>query len=143
MLVAAALSLAPEMLDSGKKTPAGQPSGHSKLIEIAKHEKIILSTITLALIAASIAPASAINSKYRSQLLASGCTQITAGNGTCDIHKTKAQNAAAAAPKAKDDHAAKLRALGEDLLGEKASTASAALKAAGFTQTDAGIWLNM
>ncbi|EIP9221069.1 hypothetical protein LT875_002516 [Salmonella enterica] len=39
--------------------------------------------------------AAAISAKYRAQLERSGCTQMTDGNG-CDIHKTKAQNAAAA-----------------------------------------------
>lgn len=48
---------------------------------------------TLALVAA--APAHAISAKYREQLERSGCTQMTDGT-TCDIHKTKAENAAAA-----------------------------------------------
>lgn len=105
-------------------------------------KKLILSSITLAVItAASIAPANAINAHYRDQLIRSGCTQVNAGT-TCDIHKTKAQNAAAAKPKANDGHAARLSAMGEDLLGENASTAAAALKAAGFQQTDPGIWYN-
>lgn len=39
--------------------------------------------------------ASAISAGYRAQLERSGCTQETDGNG-CDIHKSKAQNAAAA-----------------------------------------------
>ena len=47
----------------------------------------------LALVAA--APAHAISAKYREQLERSGCTQLTDGI-TCDIHKTKAENAAAA-----------------------------------------------
>ncbi|MBD3716321.1 hypothetical protein IE979_21980 [Klebsiella pneumoniae] len=46
-----------------------------------------------ALVAA--APAHAISAKYREQLERSGCTQMTDGT-TCDIHKTKAENAAAA-----------------------------------------------
>ncbi len=53
----------------------------------------LFTTLTLALIAA--APAHAISAKYREQLERSGCTQMTDGT-TCDIHKSKAENAAAA-----------------------------------------------
>ena len=40
------------------------------------------------------APAHAINAHYRAQLERSGCTQVSDGDGTCDITKTKAENAA-------------------------------------------------
>lgn len=40
------------------------------------------------------APAYAINDKYRKQLEASGCTQVSETQG-CDIHKSKAENAKA------------------------------------------------
>lgn len=53
----------------------------------------LFTTLTTALVAA--APAHAISAKYREQLERSGCTQMTDGI-TCDIHKTKAENAAAA-----------------------------------------------
>ncbi len=53
----------------------------------------LFTTLTPALVAA--APAHAISAKYREQLERSGCTQMTDGT-TCDIHKTKAENAAAA-----------------------------------------------
>lgn len=53
----------------------------------------LFTTLTLALVAA--APAHAISTKYREQLERSGCTQMTDGI-TCDIHQTKAENAAAA-----------------------------------------------
>lgn len=53
----------------------------------------LFTTLTLALVAA--APAHAISAKYREQLERLGCTQMTDGT-TCDIHKTKAENAAAA-----------------------------------------------
>lgn len=56
-------------------------------------KKLIISALALAAIAT--APAHAINAKYREQLIRSGCTTENAGT-TCDIHKTKAQNAAAA-----------------------------------------------
>lgn len=44
--------------------------------------------------------------------------------------------------KGDDQHAAQLRAMGEDMLGSKASDAATVLKAQGFQQTDPGIWLN-
>lgn len=47
--------------------------------------------LILAITAMSAGPAYAISAKYRAQLEASGCTQMTDGM-TCDIHKTKAQN---------------------------------------------------
>ena len=42
----------------------------------------------------AVSPAHAINAHYRAQLERSGCTQMSAGNGSCDISKTKAENAA-------------------------------------------------
>ncbi|MGL4715535.1 MAG: hypothetical protein ACRCWL_06445 [Aeromonas sp.] len=48
--------------------------------------------VTLGLL--GIAPAYAINAKYAQQLERSGCTQVSEAQG-CDIHKTKAENAAA------------------------------------------------
>ena len=54
-------------------------------------KKLIISALALAAIAA--APAHAINAKYRDQLIRSGCTEVSITQG-CDIHKTKAQNAA-------------------------------------------------
>lgn len=102
-------------------------------------KKLILTTVALAILAAS--PAHAINAKYRAQLERSGCTQVTAGDGTCDIHKTKEENAKTAKPK-DNVHAAQLRAMGEDLLGTDAEEAAGVLKAHGFQQTDPGIWFN-
>ncbi|EMF0717951.1 hypothetical protein [Citrobacter sp. Marseille-Q6884] len=103
-------------------------------------KKLILSTLTLAILVT--APAHAINAKYRAQLERSGCTQITEADGTCDIHKTKAQNAATAKPKTNDAHAGQIRAMGEDMLGTKAGDAAAVMKTHGFQQTDPGIWYN-
>lgn len=103
-------------------------------------KKLIISALTLAAIAA--APAHAINAKYREQLERSGCTQVTESDGTCDIHKTKAENAKTARPKDDGEHAAQLRAMGEDMLGIKAQDAAAVLKTHGFQQTDPGIWFN-
>ncbi|TNI75983.1 hypothetical protein [Aeromonas media] len=48
--------------------------------------------VTLTLL--GMAPAHAINAKYAQQLERSGCTQVSEAQG-CDIHKTKAENAAA------------------------------------------------
>lgn len=51
--------------------------------------------VAVALFVSPIVPpkAHAISEGYRNQLIKSGCTQMTDGNG-CDIHKTKAQNMA-------------------------------------------------
>jgi len=54
-------------------------------------KKMLITLVVFAAVAAS--PAHAINEKYRAQLERSGCTQVTEADGTCDIHKTKAQNA--------------------------------------------------
>ncbi|PJD07983.1 hypothetical protein B9Q20_08905 [Enterobacter mori] len=55
--------------------------------------KAQLTVITL-LFAIAATPAHAINAHYRAQLERSGCTQISDGDGSCDITKTKAENAA-------------------------------------------------
>lgn len=102
--------------------------------------KIIMSTVVLALLATS--PAYAISAKYRAQLERSGCTQVTESDGTCDIHKTKEENAKNVKPKVDGVHAAQLRAMGEDMLGTKTEDAAAVLKNNGFQQTDPGIWFN-
>lgn len=54
-------------------------------------KKLVLSAVALSALA--IAPAHAIDAKYRAALERSGCTTENAGT-TCDVHKTKAQNAA-------------------------------------------------
>lgn len=54
-------------------------------------KKLIMIVISATMAAA---PAYAINAHYRAQLERSGCTQITDGDGSCDINKTKAENAA-------------------------------------------------
>ncbi|WP_349917631.1 hypothetical protein [Aeromonas veronii] len=62
-----------------------------------KHKQMILSlSLLLGTTLGAIAPAHAISDAYRQKLERSGCTQMTDGNG-CDIHKTRAQNHAAAA----------------------------------------------
>lgn len=51
-------------------------------------------TLLALLFSVVVTPAHAINAHYRAQLERSGCTQISAGDGSCDISKTKAENAA-------------------------------------------------
>lgn len=51
-------------------------------------------TLIAVLFTVAATPAHAINAHYRAQLTRSGCTEINANDGTCDIHKSKAQNAA-------------------------------------------------
>ncbi|EPY6886873.1 hypothetical protein ACXEGV_004659 [Klebsiella quasipneumoniae] len=55
---------------------------------------INFNTLSFALALLTIFPAHAINAKYAQQLENSGCTQVTENQG-CNIHKTKAENAAA------------------------------------------------
>ncbi|ENQ1546097.1 hypothetical protein ACEOHC_003909 [Salmonella enterica] len=57
-------------------------------------KKLITLAAVISLAFASF-NASAISAKYRAQLERSGCNEINAGH-ECDIHKTKAQNEAAA-----------------------------------------------
>lgn len=61
-----------------------------------KHKTLIVTLpLLLGTFIGTTTPAHAISAAYRQQLERSGCTQATDGNG-CDIHKTKAQNRAAA-----------------------------------------------
>ena len=46
------------------------------------------------LFTAAVMPAHAINTHYRAQLERSGCTQLSDSDGSCDMTKTKAENAA-------------------------------------------------
>ncbi|MBZ6072035.1 hypothetical protein [Aeromonas schubertii] len=52
------------------------------------------TALLLSLALMGMTPAYAISAKYRQQLEQSGCTQVTEAQG-CDIHKSKAENAAA------------------------------------------------
>ncbi|KII35562.1 MULTISPECIES: hypothetical protein [Pseudomonas] len=54
--------------------------------------RFIMPALAILILAQS--PAYAINDKYRKQLEASGCTQVSELEG-CDIHKSKAENAKA------------------------------------------------
>ncbi|HCD4761694.1 TPA: hypothetical protein NBR58_004317 [Enterobacter hormaechei] len=57
-------------------------------------KKVMMFVISTTVLAGCVSPAHAINAHYRAQLVRSGCTQISAGDGSCDINKTKAENAA-------------------------------------------------
>ena len=57
-------------------------------------KKVMMFVISTTVLAGCVSPAHAINAHYRAQLVRSGCTQISAGDGSCDISKTKAENAA-------------------------------------------------
>jgi len=57
-------------------------------------KKVMMFVIGTAVLAGCVSPAHAINAHYSAQLERSGCTQMSAGDGSCDISKTKAENAA-------------------------------------------------
>ena len=63
-------------------------------------KKSMMLVLSAAVLAGCISPAHAISAHYRAQLERSGCTQISAGDGSCDISKTKAENAAQHEPTA-------------------------------------------
>ncbi|BBQ83070.1 TPA: hypothetical protein I9Y23_000074 [Kluyvera ascorbata] len=80
-------------------------------------KKIILAGLILSV----TFTAQAISEGYRKQLDKFGCTQMNDGHG-CDIHKTKAQNQAAAA-KAKPVAIGEVRGDAETILGMRANVA--------------------
>ena len=57
-------------------------------------KKLVMLVISTAVLAGCVSPAHAINAHYRAQLERSGCTQISAGDGSSDISTTKAETAA-------------------------------------------------
>lgn len=63
-------------------------------------KKLMMLVISGTVLAGCVSPAHAINAHYRAQLERSGCTQISAGNGSCDVSKTKAENTAQHEPTA-------------------------------------------
>lgn len=101
-------------------------------------KKLLISALTLAAIMA--APAHAISEKYRAQLERSGCTQVTDGNG-CDIHKTKAQNTAAAKPAltAKQQYS-QITGEAESILNMKSNVAKDYLVKKGWNHQSNGDW---
>ncbi|EDX4100287.1 hypothetical protein B9R80_002423 [Salmonella enterica] len=95
-------------------------------------KQLALMVLTLAV----ALPSHAINSHYRQQLERSGCTQLTDGNG-CDIHKTKAQNAAAQNP----EKGRIADFLDSKVLDQKTDKAYAALTAKGWNNTKPLTWV--
>lgn len=84
--------------------------------------------------------AHAISAHYRAQLERSGCTQVTESNGTCDIHKTKAENAKAAKTPAMQEHAKIAAMLEDSVIGQSTDDAYAALEKDGFENPEPLKW---
>ncbi|WP_336219329.1 hypothetical protein [Citrobacter amalonaticus] len=104
--------------------------------------KITLAVIVALFAAPFVVPeAHAINAHYRDQLIRSGCTQVTEANGTCDIHKTKAQNEARFATDPAVKERREIQAfINDSLLGSSIQDANSALENYGFHPVDAGIF---
>lgn len=106
-------------------------------------KKILISALALAAFAAM--PAHAINAKYREQLERSGCTEMNAGI-SCDIHKTKAQNAKQAPKTAEKPKLTASQQYGqivgeaETILGMKGILAEEFLVEKGWRQQSDGDW---
>lgn len=106
-------------------------------------KKIMVSVLALTALAAM--PAQAINAKYREQLERSGCTEMNAGV-SCDINKTKAQNAkqapkAAAKPKlTASQQYGQIVGEAETILGMKGIAAEEFLVEKGWRQQSNGDW---
>lgn len=101
--------------------------------------KMALYALPLVILTAS--PAHAISEKYRSQLERSGCTQVTDGHG-CDIHKTRAQNAASAAKHALSPKQQHGQIVGETetILAMKGIAAEEYLVEKGWKQQSSSQW---
>lgn len=84
--------------------------------------------LILPIMAITAGPAHAINAHYRAQLEASGCTQLDEGV-TCDLHKTKAQNA---------EHQAKTEEI-KVMIGQPIADAAERLLAEGWKPNE-GHW---
>lgn len=102
--------------------------------------KMAFYAILLVILTAS--PAHAISEMYRSQPERSGCTQVTDGHG-CDIHKTRAQNAASAskpALSAKQQHG-QIVGEAETILAMKGIAAEEYLVEKGWKQQSSSQWI--
>ena len=88
-----------------------------------------------------ISKAHAISAGYRAQLERSGCTQVTESNGTCDIHKTKAQNNVAAHSPAIQERKKIAAFLEESVLEKSTDDAYDALERYGFTNPEPLKWI--
>lgn len=97
-----------------------------------------LAVMVLAM--ATVLPAHAISAHYREQLDRSGCTMVTDSNGTCDIHKTKAQNAKVAQTPAMQERAKIAAMLEDSVIGQSTDDAYAALEKSGFQNPEPLQW---
>lgn len=101
-------------------------------------KKLLISIIFSTL---ASAPAFAISTHYRAQLERSGCNQQTELDGTCDIHKTKAENQKAAKSPALKERAELTNFLRDSVEGQKAEDAYSALEGYGFSNTKPLTWV--
>ncbi|MEL2244110.1 hypothetical protein PAS25_24410 [Leclercia adecarboxylata] len=92
--------------------------------------KKLLLVVLLSAIAST--PALAINAKYRAQLERSGCNQQNEMDGSCDIHKSKAEN----------QKSAELNSfLRDSVRGQNVDAAYNALEGYGFKKTKPLTWV--
>ena len=101
-------------------------------------KKLLISILFSSL---ASAPAFAISASYRAQLERSGCNQQTELDGTCDIHKTKAENQKAATSPESKERAELASFLRDSVEGQKAEDAYSALEAYGFNNTKPLTWV--
>jgi|GEM_PF-680241 len=103
-------------------------------------KKLIISVVLSSFVAA---PAFAISANYRAQLERSGCTQQTELDGTCNIHKTKAENqkAVKASAATSGDRAELENFLRDSVRGQKTDDAYSALEGYGFKNNEPLIWV--
>lgn len=101
--------------------------------------KKLLISVVLSTLAAS--PAFAISANYRAQLERSGCTQQTELDGTCNIHKTKAENQKSAKSPASGERAEVTAFLRDSVEGQKVDDAYSALEGYGFTNSKPLTWV--
>lgn len=104
--------------------------------------KITLAVIVALFAAPVVIPkAHAISAGYRAQLERSGCTQVTESNGTCDIHKTKAENQRLASAPATVERKKLSAYLEDNVLGASTDDAYKALTDAGFENNEPLQWV--
>jgi len=92
-------------------------------------KKLLLAVVLSAVVSS---PALAINAKYRAQLERSGCNEQTDMDGSCDIHKSKAEN----------QKSAELNSfLRDSVRGQNVDAAYNALEGYGFKNTKPLTWV--
>ncbi|MCS5736739.1 hypothetical protein [Herbiconiux daphne] len=95
-------------------------------------KKILLPILMLSACASQ--PSYAISHAYRAKLERSGCTQVTEANKTCDVNKTKVQNAQSANSSHKS-----ISKFAESLIGDSISHVADTLIADGWKANE-GEW---